>query len=25
MITNNNIIEGKKLSGLMLLPQLKIV
>ncbi|GKB94903.1 hypothetical protein Tco_0981040, partial [Tanacetum coccineum] len=25
MITNNNRIEGKKLSGLMLLPQLKIV
>ncbi|GJT08609.1 hypothetical protein Tco_0843071 [Tanacetum coccineum] len=25
MITNNNKIEGKKLSGLMLSPQLKIV
>ncbi|GJW16307.1 hypothetical protein Tco_0020440, partial [Tanacetum coccineum] len=25
MITNNNRIEGKKLSGLMLSPQLKIV
>ncbi|GKF71007.1 hypothetical protein Tco_0207121 [Tanacetum coccineum] len=25
MITNNNKIEGKKLSGLMLPPQLKIV
>ncbi|GKB85866.1 hypothetical protein Tco_0958138 [Tanacetum coccineum] len=25
MITNNNIIEGKKLSGLILSPQLKIV
>ncbi|GKE84705.1 hypothetical protein Tco_1558447, partial [Tanacetum coccineum] len=25
MITNNNIIEGKKPSGLMLSPQLKII